>query len=54
MCIKNIKGEESPLFAYLRLCDFYAFMCVKFSPKKQRSLKLSKRTKTKKAAFLCA
>ena len=25
MRIKNIEGEESHLFSYLRLCDFYAF-----------------------------
>ena len=48
---KTSKGKKvacSLIFA------FYAFLCVKFSRNKQRSLKLSRRTKTNEAAFSCA
>ena len=46
---KNSKGKK---VACSPICAFSAFLCVKFSRKKQRSLKLSKQTKTK-TAFLC-
>ena len=47
---KNTKGKK---VACSPICAFSAFLCVKFSRKKQRSLKLSEQTKTNKTAFLC-
>ena len=46
---KTSKGNTCSL-----ICAFYAFLCVKLSRKKQRSLKLSKRTKINKTTLLCA
>ena len=43
---KTSKGKTR-----LPIYVFYAFLCVKFSCKKQRSLKLSKRTKTNQTTF---
>ena len=50
----NKKTSKGKKVAYSPICAFYAFLCVKFSSKKQRSLKLSMRTKTNKTAFLYA
>ena len=46
---KTSKGETCSL-----IYAFYAFLYVKFSRKKKRSLILSKRTKTNKTAFFMA
>ena len=48
--LRKTSKEETCSLIYA----FYAFLYVKFSRKKQRSLILSKRTKTNKTAFLMA
>ena len=50
MHLKKIKKASKGKTCSL-IYAFYAFLCVKLSRKKQRSLKLSKRTKTNKTAF---
>ena len=52
MYLKKIKKHLRGRLVHLSLIyAFYAFLCVKFLRKKERSLKLSKRTKINKTAF---